>query len=125
MEIVVGLLIAGMIVFAIWSGFREIQLYRRYLRGETQYLVSRRRRNRRVLIALVLLVESAFLFYGIYILKFTDPLQALLFWIPPLILIIALVYLGMRDFQETSRDIDVIYREASDVIVKKIKERSS
>ncbi|MCI0413468.1 hypothetical protein L0222_11815 [bacterium] len=121
MEIIVGLLIAGMIIFAFWSAIREIRLYRNYLEGDREYLVSKQRRNRRVLISAVLILEAAFLFLGFFILTFT-PFQALFFWIPPLLLIVWLVHLGMKDFRETSRDIDVIFREASDVILKKKQE---
>ena len=122
MKIVVGLLIAGMIIFAFWSAVREIRLYRNYLEGDKEYLVSKQRRNRRVLISGVLTLEAVLLFLGFYILSFADPFQSLFFWIPPLILIVWLVYLGMKDFRETSRDIDVIFREASDVILKKKQE---
>ena len=122
MEIVVGLLIAGMIIFAFWSAIREIRLYRNCLEGDKEYLVSKQRRNRRVVISGVLILEAALLFFGFYILSFANPFQALFFWIPPLMLILWLVYLGMKDFRETSRDIDVIFREASDVILKKKQE---
>ena len=122
MKIVVGLLIAGMVIFAFWSALREIRLYRNYLEGDREYLVSRKRRNRRVLISGVLILEAVYLFLGFYIFSFPNPFQALFFWIPPLMLIVWLVYLGMKDFRETSRDIDVIFREASDVILKKKQE---
>jgi hypothetical protein len=122
MEIVVGLLIAGMIVFAFWSAIREIRLYSNYLEGDKEYLVSKQRRNRRVLISGVLILEAGFLVLGCYLLSFGNPYEALFFWIPPLLLIVWLVYLGMKDFRETSRDIDVIFREASDVILKKKQE---
>jgi hypothetical protein len=121
-EIVVGLLIAGMIIFAFWSAIREIRLYRNYLEGDKEYLVSKQRRNRRVIISGVLILEAALLFFGFYILSFANPYEALFFWTPPLMLIVWLVYLGMKDFRETSRDIDVIFREASDVILKKKQE---
>jgi hypothetical protein len=119
MEIVVGLLIAGMIVFAVWSASREIKLYKNYLLGDPQYLVSKQRRNRRVFIAALLILEAAFLFTGVFLLSFPDPLRSLIFWAPPLVLILCLVYLGLKDFRETSRDLDVIVREATDVILKK------
>jgi hypothetical protein len=122
MEIVVGLVIAGMIIFALWSAIREVRLYRNYLEGNKEYLVSKQRRNRRILIATVLILEATLLFLGFYVLSFTNPYEALFFWIPPLALIVWLVYLGMKDFRETSRDIDVIFREASDVILKKKQE---
>lgn len=119
MEIVVGLLIAGMIVFAVWSASREIKLYKNYLLGDPQYLVSKQRRNRRVFIAALLILEAAFLFTGVFLLSFPDPFRSLIFWAPPLVLILCLVYLGLKDFRETSRDLDVIVREATDVILKK------
>ncbi len=119
MEIIVGLLIVGMIVFAVWSACREIKLYRNYLHGNKEYLVSKQRRNRRVLIAAVLIVEAVLLFVGIYIVSFAKPTGALIFWTPPLVLILWLVFLGMKDFRETSRDIDVIVRETSDVILRR------
>jgi hypothetical protein len=122
MEIVVGLLIAGMIIFAFWSALREIRLYRNYLEGNTEYLVSKQRRNRRVLISAILILEAVLLFLGFYILSFANPFQALFFWLPPLMLIVWLIYLVMKDFRETSHDIDVIFREASDVILKKKQE---
>ena len=118
-DVVVLLLIAGMVVFAIWSAIREIKAYRKCLKGHRQYLVSKKRRNRRVLISAVLILEAVFLSFGIFILKFKNPSEALIYWIAPTALIIWLVYLGMRDFRETSHDLDVIVREASDVILKK------
>jgi hypothetical protein len=119
MQIIVGLVIAGMIIFAVWSALREIRLYRNYLQGDREYLVSRRRRNRRLLIAALLIFEAAFLFTGIFLVHISDPVKALLFWAPPLLLIFWLVYLGLSDFRETSRDIDMIVRETADVILKK------
>jgi len=108
-----------MFLFAIWSAVREIKAYRKYLGGEKQYLVSKRRRNRRVLISFLLIVEATLLLLGIYVIKFQKPEQMLVYWIPPTALIFCLVYLGMQDFRETSHDLDVIVREASDVILKK------
>jgi hypothetical protein len=108
-----------MIAFAVWSGIREIKVYRKYLSGQKEYLVSKKRRNRRVLIAIVLIAEAVLLFLGIYVLAFEKPFQMLVYWIAPTLLIVYLVYLGMQDFRETSRDLDVIVRESSDVILKK------
>ena len=119
MKIVVGALIAGMVLFAIGSAVREIKLYKNHLQGRGEFLVSKHRRNRRLFIAFVLLLEAAFLFCGVFLLNFTTPISALLFWIPPLFLIVFLVSLGLKDLRETSRDIDVIVRETSDVILKK------
>ncbi len=123
MEIVVGLLIAAMIVFAVGSALREVRLYRISLKGDIQYLVSKRRRNRRLLISTVLLSEAILLFLGIFILEFPNPVAGLLYWLPPFGLIVWMVFLGMRDFQETSKDVDVIFREASDVILKKVRQK--
>ena len=119
MGIVVGALISGMILFAVWSAIREVRAYRKYLKGDPQYLVSKKRRNRRVLISTLLILEASFLFLGIYVLRFENPYQSLIYWIIPTGIIIWLVILGMKDFQETSHDLDVIVREASDVILKK------
>jgi hypothetical protein len=119
MEIVVGFVIPGMVLFAILSASREIRVYNSYLRGNKEYLVSKKRKNRRILIAALLILEALFLFSGFFILRFPDPVRSLTFWILPLMLIILLVYLGIRDFRETSRDLDIIVREATDVILKK------
>jgi hypothetical protein len=119
MQIVVGLLIAGMVLFAGWSAQREIKLYRSYLQGNKHYLISKRRRNRRLMISMILLIEAALLCAGSFLLSFASPVQSLTFWIPQLALILILIYLGMKDFRETSRDIDVIVREASEVFLKK------
>ena len=119
MNLIAALLIAGMVLFAVFSAAREIKAYRQYLGGQKEYLVSRKRRNRRVFISFLLIVEAAFLFLGIYLLTFQKPMQMLIYWIAPTLLIIWLVYLGMQDFRETSHDLDVIVREASDTILKK------
>jgi hypothetical protein len=119
MQMIVSLVIAGMTIFAVWSAYREIKLYRNYLQGNPEYLVSRRRRNRRLLIAALLIVEACLLSAGIFLISFSDPVKSLVFWTPPLLLIFWLVYLGLSDFRETSRDIDLIVRETSDVILKK------
>jgi uncharacterized membrane protein YbhN (UPF0104 family) len=122
MEWIASLIIVGMIAFAGWSGGREVILYKKYLKGETQYLVSKRRKKRRLLISFLLVAESALLFCGFFVLKFSQPATALLFWFPPLLLIVLLVYLSVLDFRETSRDIDRIFKEASDTILKKIQD---
>jgi hypothetical protein len=118
-KLIVALLIAGMILFAVFSAAREIKAYRKYLGGEKEYLVSKKRRNRRILIAAVLIAEAILLFLGIFALEFQTPMQMLIYWIVPTLLILWLVYLGMQDFRETSHDLDVIVRETSDVILKK------
>src|SRR5688500_15573038 len=105
MKIVVGVLIACMVTFAVWSAAREISAYNQYLKGSREYLISKKRRNRRLLIAFILIAEALLLFLGIFLIEFADPIQALLFWLPPLALILLLVYLGLRDFKQTSRDL--------------------
>ena len=122
MDAVVSFLIASVTLFAILTGAREILLYRKYLRGEINYLVSRERRNRRLVISLLLLTEAAFLFLGFFFLSFESPMLALAFWLPPLMLIGLVVYLSVQDIRETSRDIDRMFREASDSVMKKVRE---
>ena len=119
MQIVVALLLAGMVIFAVWSSVREIKAYRHYLKGSREYLISRQRRNRRLFIAFLLILEAAMLFLGIYVLNFTDPVQALVYWLPPLIIIFWMMYLGIRDFRQTSKDLDVIVREAAEDFYKR------
>ena len=119
MDWVVILIIVAITFFAAWSGAREVILYRRYLRGETQYLVSKSRKNRRLLISSLLILEATLLLLGFFVLHFEKPSTALLFWVPPLLLIVAIVYLSMLDFRETTRDIDRIFKEASNSILKK------
>src|SRR5688572_10545371 len=114
MKVIIGLLIACMVIFAVWSAAREISAYNKYLKGSREYLVSKKRRNRRLLIAFILIAEAILLFWGIFLVEFADPIQALLFWLPPLALIPLLVYLGLRDFKQTSRELDVIVREAAE-----------
>ena len=118
-------LIIGMAAFAVVSGLREINLYKRYITGETQYLVSKRRRNRRLLTSTILILEATLLFLGFFVLDFADPISALAFWIPPLMLIIFLVYLSLLDFRETSREIDHIMKEAFEIILRKAQENAA
>jgi len=121
----VSLIIAGMVLFAMISGAREILLYRSALRGDTQFLISKRRLRRRLLVSLVLILEGALLLLGFFILAFDSPFEVLLFWALPLLLIVLLVYLSVLDFRETSRDIDRIFLEASESIRAKIKQHKS
>ena len=121
----VSLIIAGMVLFAMISGAREILLYRSALRGDTQFLISKRRLRRRLLVSLVLILEGALLLLGFFILAFDSPFEVLLFWALPLLLIVLLVYLSVLDFRETSRHIDRIFLEASESIRAKIKQHKS
>jgi hypothetical protein len=118
MSFFVALLIAGMMIFGIFSAIREISVYRQALKGELQYLVSRKRLTRRLLVSFLLLLEASFLLLGFFLLSFENPLQNLLFWIPPLALIFIIVYLGILDFRETNRDLNRIMREAASETLK-------
>ena len=118
MSFFVALLIAGMMIFGIFSAIREISVYRQALKGELQYLVSRKRLTRRLLVSFLLLLEASFLLLGFFLLSFENPLQNLLFWIPPLAVIFIIVYLGILDFRETNRDLNRIMREAASETLK-------
>jgi hypothetical protein len=118
MEELVLLMIAGMGGFSVISAIREIRLYRKVLKGADLYLVSRRRLNRRLFISFILLAETTFLLVGVFFFTAEKPYQELLFWTPPLLLIILLVHLSLRDFRETSRDIDTIFKEARNSALK-------
>ena len=118
MHFFVALLIAGMMIFGIISALREITVYRQALKGELQYLVSRKRLTRRLLVSFFLLLEASFLLVGFFLLSFENPLQNLIFWIPPLLLIFVIIYLGILDFRETSRDLNRIMREAASETLK-------
>ena len=122
MSIAAGIIIVLMLVFAFITAFREIKLYRKALAGKVQYLISKSRLARRLTVSGLLFVESIFFIIGFYVLNLSDPLQSLLFWTPAMILILLVVYLGMRDFRETRRDIDKILLEAArSSIQKKVK----
>ena len=125
MDSLVSFVISAVTLFAVLTGAREIILYRKYVGGELQYLVSKERRNRRLFISFVLVVEAALLFLGFFVLSFGRPWQALLYWAAPLLLVGCLVYLSVMDFRETTRDIDQIFQEASQSILKKVKENLS
>ncbi len=113
MSIAAGIIIVLMLVFASVTAVREIKLYRKALTGNIQYLISKSRLARRLTVSGLLFVESIFFVIGFYVLNLSDPLQSLLFWTPALILILLVLYLGMRDFRETRRDIDKILLEAA------------
>ena len=122
MDMTVSLIIAGMVLFGVISAAREILLYRSALRGNTEFLISKSRLQRRLFVSVVLIVESALLLLGFFVLTLDSPFAALLFWTPPLLLIGLLVYLSILDYRETSRDIDRIFLEASNTIREKIKQ---
>src|SRR4030095_12779390 len=113
MSIAAGIIVVLMLLFAFITAFREIKLYRKALTGKVQYLISKSRLARRLTVSGLLFVESIFFIIGFYVLNLSNPLQSLLFWTPALILIMLVVYLGMRDFRETRRDIDKILLEAA------------
>lgn len=124
MSISAGIIIVLMLVFASVTAFREIKLYRKALTGNIQYLISKSRLARRLTVSGLLFVESIFFVIGFYFLNLSDPLHSLLFWTPALILILLVVYLGMRDFRETRRDIDKILLEAARTSVAKKNDES-
>jgi hypothetical protein len=119
--IAVSCIVLLMLGFALYTAYREIALYRKALQGEVRFLVSKSRLFRRLGISGLLIIESALLLIGHFLLKLT-PTQALLFWVPALILILVVIYLAMRDFRETRRDIDKIFLEAAHSAVKKAAE---
>lgn len=121
MGIAAGIIIGLMLVFASITAFREIKLYRKALAGKVQYLISKSRLARRLTVSGLLFVESIYFIIGFYLLDLSDPFQSLLFWTPALILILLVVYLGMRDFRETRRDIDKILLEAARSSIQKTK----
>jgi uncharacterized membrane protein YfcA len=121
MNALIVLLVAAMGGFAIVSAIREIRLYTKALKGDELYLVSRRRRNRRLLISLLLLSEAILLAIGFFFFTAETPFQELLFWIFPLLIILILIRLSLQDFRETSRDIDIIFKEARNSAMKSLK----
>ena len=120
MNWLIGILICGLVVFSVGSAVREIRLYRRAERGEIQYLVSRQRRNRRLIVSLLLLIEAGLLHLGSFVLAFRSPHIALLYWIPALLLMMVVIALGFRDLRETRRDIDRIFHEAARSALKSV-----
>ena len=124
MSIAAGIIIVLMLVFASVTAVREIKLYRKALTGNIQYLISKSRLARRLTVSGLLFVETIFFVIGFYVLNLSDPLHSLLFWTPALILILLVVYLGMRDFRETRRDIDKILLEASRTSIREKKDAS-
>ncbi|HEY7162418.1 MAG TPA: hypothetical protein VH815_14220 [Acidobacteriota bacterium] len=124
MSIAAGIIIVLMLLFAFVTAFREIKLYRKALSGKVQYLISKSRLARRLTVSGLLFVESIFFIAGFYLLNLADPFQSLLFWTPALFLILLVVYLGMKDFRETRRDIDKILLEAAHTAVRQKKEEN-
>ena len=122
MHLFAAFVILAIISFSCFSAIREISVYRKARRGEPLLLVSRIRLRRRLVISALLLVVSGFLFAGFFLLSSASPLANLAIWIPPLVLIFVVVYLGIQDFRETSKDLDRILRDASDIARNKIKE---
>ncbi len=116
--IIVSCIILLMLGFALYTAYREILLYRKALKGEVRLLVSKSRLLRRLIVSGLLIVESIFLGMGFFVLKLT-PHQSLIFWISALGLILVVIYLAMRDFRETQRDIDKIFMEATRSAIKK------
>ena len=123
MSIAAGIIIVLMLGFAFVTAFREIKLYRKALTGKVQYLISKSRLARRLTVSGLLFVESIFFIIGFYLLNLSGPLQSLLFWTPALILILLVVYLGMKDFREARRDIDKILLEVARSSVSEKKDR--
>lgn len=121
MSIAAGIIISLMLVVAAITAFREIKLYRKALTGKVQYLISKSRLARRLTVSGLLFVESIFFIIGFYVLNLSDPVQSLLFWTPALILILLVVYLAMKDFRQTRRDIDKILLEAARSSIQKSK----
>jgi hypothetical protein len=113
MSIAACIIIVLMLGFALVTAVREIALYRKALAGKVQFLISKSRLARRLTVSGLLFVESIFFVIDFFVLNLSDPFQSLLFWTPALILILLVVYLGMRDFRETRRDIDKILLEAA------------
>lgn len=120
MNWLISMLVGGLVAFSLGSAAKEIRLYRRAVRGEIQYLVSRARRNRRLLIAAFLLVEALLLFFGTFVLSLKNPGWTLLYWTPGLLLMIVVMLLAFQDFRETRRDMDRIFREAVQSAIKNV-----
>ncbi len=119
MSVAAGIIITLMFAFAIITAAREVVLYRKALKGEVQFLISKSRLSRRLVVSGLLTLESVFFTIGFFILDLTNPIQSLLFWTPALLLILLVVYLAMRDFRATRRDIDKILLEAARSAIQK------
>jgi hypothetical protein len=119
MNWLVGLIAVCMTAFAVVSAIREIQLYRKALRGEVRYLVSRKRLVRRMLISVILLVETGLLVFGFFFLAAKSSGVELLYWMAPLVLVFVLFSLTIRDLHDTRRDVERIFLEEMRDTVKK------
>lgn len=124
MHLFAGILILAIIAFSVYSGLREISVYNRARKGQRLFLVSRKRLQRRLIISAMLLIVSFFLLLGFFVATPITPGETLAIWIPPLLLVLIVVYLSIQDFRETSKDLDRILRDATDAAREKIKERS-
>jgi RsiW-degrading membrane proteinase PrsW (M82 family) len=110
--ILVSCIVLVMLGFALYSAIREISLYRKALKGEVQFLISKSRLQRRLIVSGLLIIESALLVMGYFVLKLS-PSQSLLFWVFALVLIFLVIFLAMRDFLQTRKDIDKIFLESA------------
>ena len=120
MDWLIGVLIFCLVVFSLASAVREIRIYRRAANGDVQYLVSRSRRNRRLLVSALLLVESVLLYLGTFVLSLRAPGAALLYWLSALVLMMIVIALAFRDLREMRRDIDRIFHEAARSALKNV-----
>lgn len=111
MNWLVGLVAVCMAAFAVVSAVREVQLYRKALRGEVKYLVSRKRLIRRITISAILLALTVLLLFGFFFFAAKSPGIVLLYWMAPLILVCVLFALTFRDMAETRRDVERIFLE--------------
>jgi hypothetical protein len=125
MNLLVVPVIAGMVVFALASAFRETVQYNRALRGDLQYLISKQRRNRRLLISFLLLLEAVFLFLGFFVIKAGGNPFVLLFWLAPMFVVGVVVHLSFQDWKETRRDVDRIFKDAYSTALKRIENSKS
>ena len=115
-------IIIGLFAFSIGSAIREVLMYRRAVRGEVHYLVSRPRLHRRLLISLLLFAEAALLFAGSFVLSFDQAGASLLFWCIALVVMMPVFYLALLDMRETRRDIDRIFHEAIKSALKNVQD---
>jgi hypothetical protein len=122
MNFLIACLSLGLVVFSITSITREIRLYRRAVKGETHYLVSRSRLRRRSVISALLLVEAGLLYFGNFHLKPEPAYRALLYWFSAMAVMIVVILLAFKDLKETRRDVDRIFKEAVLSAMKNVRE---
>lgn len=120
MDWLIGVLVFCLVVFSLASAVREIRIYRRAANGDVQYLVSRSRRNRRLLVSALLLIESGLLYLGTFVFPLRAPGAALLYWLSALVLMMIVIALAFRDLREMRRDIDRIFHEAARSALKNV-----